>query len=49
MCSFLSLSQGALAHGDRRATESQNLSIYDFDSRVITINIFCELQGPIMT
>ena len=39
MSSFLSLLQGALAHGDRRATESQDLSIYDFDNRVITINI----------
>ena len=39
MSSFLSLSQGALAHGDRRATESQDLSIYDFDNRVITIDI----------
>ena len=39
MSSFLSLSQGALAHGDRRATELQDLSIYDVDNKVITIDI----------
>ena len=39
MSSFLFLSQGALALGDRRATESQDVTIYDFDNRVITINI----------
>ena len=36
---FFFLSQGALTHGDRRATESQDLSRYNFDNKVITINI----------
>ena len=40
MSSFLSLSQGVLVHGDRRATESQDLRVYDFDNRVIAINNF---------
>ncbi|XP_044173976.1 protein strawberry notch homolog 1-like [Acropora millepora] len=32
-------SLGALTHGDRRATESQDLSRYNFDNKVITINL----------
>ena len=28
--------QGALTHGDRRATESQDLSRYNFDNKVST-------------
>ena len=46
--SFFFLSQGALTHGDRRATESQDLSRYNFDKRWFLL-IFCELQDPIMT
>ena len=45
---FFFLSQGALTHGDRRATESQDLSGYNFDNKVLLL-IFCELQDPIMT
>lgn len=28
--------QGALTHGDRRATESRDLSRYNFDNKVLT-------------
>lgn len=32
--------QGALTHGDRRATESQDLSRYNIDNKV-NFNVFC--------
>lgn len=31
--------QGALTHGDRRATESQDLSRYNFDNKVAAVNV----------
>lgn len=42
------LSQGALTHGDRRATESQDLSRYNFDNKVLFLLIIV-LLGILFT
>lgn len=36
-CNVCLLSQGALTHGDRRATESRDLSKYNFENKVSLI------------
>ena len=33
--------QGALTHGDRRATESRDLSRFNFDNKVIFLTSVC--------
>lgn len=38
--------QGALTHGDRRATESQDLSRYNFDNKV-AVNISDNACGQV--